>query len=229
MARTPDRRIGRTSARRKDALSETDYETLAEFRYALRQFLNRSAAAARSASLTPQQHQALLAIRGHAGGAISIGGLAEKLMREAPQRRGTGRATTSSGSGRAASRSCRSTTSLCIPVTSGAGPIGDSVNHSSTRAASDPTLAAAPVREAGGRLTSGTTADGSAVSRTQRPICRRRGRATQGARETFRHPAPLHDTGETTKRKSRRRCNGAIFGRCGDPQPTRAASDPVLA
>jgi DNA-binding MarR family transcriptional regulator len=79
MARTLDRRIGQASARRKDALSETDYETLAEFRYALRRFLNRSAAAARSASLTPQQHQALLAIRGHAGGAISIGGLAEKL------------------------------------------------------------------------------------------------------------------------------------------------------
>jgi DNA-binding MarR family transcriptional regulator len=57
-----------------------DYETLAEFRYVLRRFLNRSAAAAKSARLTPQQHQALLAVRGHVGGAISIGRLAEKLM-----------------------------------------------------------------------------------------------------------------------------------------------------
>ena len=64
----------------KDVLSEAEYETLAEFRYMLRRFLNRSAAAARSANLTPHQHQALLAIRGYAGGAISIGELAEKLM-----------------------------------------------------------------------------------------------------------------------------------------------------
>lgn len=80
MARAPDRRTRRAPAPRKDALSETDYETLAEFRYMLRRFLNRSAAAARSANLTPHQHQALLAVRGHAGGAISIGELAEKLM-----------------------------------------------------------------------------------------------------------------------------------------------------
>ena len=80
MARASGRRNGQASARRKDALSQADYEALAEFRYTLRRFLNRSAAAARAANLTPHQHQALLAIRGHAGGAISIGELAEKLI-----------------------------------------------------------------------------------------------------------------------------------------------------
>ena len=80
MAGAQGRRIGRVATPRKDALSETEYETLAEFRYMLRRFLNRSAAAARSANLTPHQHQALLAIRGYAGGVISIGELAEKLM-----------------------------------------------------------------------------------------------------------------------------------------------------
>jgi DNA-binding MarR family transcriptional regulator len=80
MAGAQDRRIRRVATPRKEALSETEYQTLAEFRYMLRRFLNRSAAAARSANLTPHQHQALLAIRGYGGGSISIGELAEKLM-----------------------------------------------------------------------------------------------------------------------------------------------------
>ena len=62
MARAMGRDIGRASDRRGQALSDADYEPLAEFRYAPRRFLNRSAAAARAARLTPQQHQALLAI-----------------------------------------------------------------------------------------------------------------------------------------------------------------------
>lgn len=74
-------RIGLEPTRQAAALAQADYEALADFRYTLRRFLNRSAAAARSAGLTPQQHQALLAIKGHPGGhAISIGELAEKLV-----------------------------------------------------------------------------------------------------------------------------------------------------
>src|SRR5262245_28917872 len=61
-------------------LSRTDYERLAEFRYLLRRFLLFSEQAAELAGLTAQQHQALLAIKGFAGGAqISIGELAERL------------------------------------------------------------------------------------------------------------------------------------------------------
>lgn len=41
-----------------------EYEALAEFRYGLRQFLHFSEQAARAAGLEPQQHQALLALRG---------------------------------------------------------------------------------------------------------------------------------------------------------------------
>ncbi len=75
-----ERRLGAEPARPRAALARADYETLAEFRYALRRFLNRSAVAARSAGLTPQQHQALLAIKGHPGSAISIGELADRLL-----------------------------------------------------------------------------------------------------------------------------------------------------
>ena len=61
-------------------LSKTDYEMLAEFRYALRQFGAFSEVQARSLGLTPQQHQALLAIRGFPGReATTMGELAERL------------------------------------------------------------------------------------------------------------------------------------------------------
>ncbi|MCF3947246.1 MarR family winged helix-turn-helix transcriptional regulator [Acidiphilium iwatense] len=61
-------------------LSDHDYRTLAEFRYALRRFLSLSETAARSAGLTPRQHQALLAIKGADGAApIGLGDLAERL------------------------------------------------------------------------------------------------------------------------------------------------------
>lgn len=60
--------------------SHPDYQALAAFRYAIRRFLGFSAAAARQAGLAPQQHQALLAIKGFpADGVISIGELAERL------------------------------------------------------------------------------------------------------------------------------------------------------
>lgn len=49
---------------RLNPLSDADYRKLAAFRHALRDFLAFSAAEAESIGLAPQQHQALLAIRG---------------------------------------------------------------------------------------------------------------------------------------------------------------------
>src|SRR3984957_10730823 len=46
------------------SLNDHDYAALAEFRHSLRSFLAFSEQAARKAGLTPQQHQALLAVRG---------------------------------------------------------------------------------------------------------------------------------------------------------------------
>jgi len=61
--------------------SKADYETLAEFRYALRCFLHFSENAAESAGLTLQQHQALLFIIGYpAREQVTIGELAERLQ-----------------------------------------------------------------------------------------------------------------------------------------------------
>jgi DNA-binding MarR family transcriptional regulator len=67
---------------RPDAdLSKADYEALAALRYALRQFLRFSEEAAASEGLAPQQHQALLAIKGFPGrDHVTIGELAEKLQ-----------------------------------------------------------------------------------------------------------------------------------------------------
>ncbi len=61
-------------------LSKSDYETLAEFRYALRKFLGFSADAARAHGVTPQQYQSMLAIEGHPGSnGITVGELAERM------------------------------------------------------------------------------------------------------------------------------------------------------
>ena len=64
------------------AVSPAEYERLAAFRYALRRFLRFSEEAAIAAGLPPQQHQALLAIKGFAAdrGAITVGELAERLQ-----------------------------------------------------------------------------------------------------------------------------------------------------
>ncbi len=62
-------------------ISKADYETLAAFRYTLRQFLHFSEEAAEAVGLTPQQHQALLAIRGFPGrDRVTVGELAERLQ-----------------------------------------------------------------------------------------------------------------------------------------------------
>jgi DNA-binding MarR family transcriptional regulator len=61
--------------------SKEDYETLAEFRHALRCFLHFSENAAESAGLTLQQHQAMLFIIGYPGrDQVTIGELAERLQ-----------------------------------------------------------------------------------------------------------------------------------------------------
>jgi DNA-binding MarR family transcriptional regulator len=62
----------------KASLSQADYRNLADFRHLLRQFLAFSENAARDAGLAPQQHQAMLAIKG-AGGCLTTGALAERL------------------------------------------------------------------------------------------------------------------------------------------------------
>ncbi len=62
-------------------ITKAEYETLAELRYALRLFLRFSEEAAQRAGLTPQQHQALLAIKGFPGRTrVTVGELAERLQ-----------------------------------------------------------------------------------------------------------------------------------------------------
>ncbi len=62
-------------------ISKAQYELLASFRFALRRFLRFSEDAAHRAGLTPQQHQALLAIKGFPGrGHVTVGELAERLQ-----------------------------------------------------------------------------------------------------------------------------------------------------
>jgi DNA-binding MarR family transcriptional regulator len=62
-------------------LDDRDYATLASFRRSLRTFLAFSEDAARDAGLTPQQHQAILAIRGLAPeGGMTVHNLAEQLL-----------------------------------------------------------------------------------------------------------------------------------------------------
>jgi len=65
----------------KGKITKAHYETLAEFRYALRKFMRFSEDAAHSAGVAPQQHQAMLAIKGFPGrDRITIGELAERLQ-----------------------------------------------------------------------------------------------------------------------------------------------------
>lgn len=60
-------------------LSDADYARLADFRYALRCFLEFSETAAAKEDLTPQQHQSLLVIRASPGEVANISRLAERL------------------------------------------------------------------------------------------------------------------------------------------------------
>ena len=61
-------------------VSLADYQALAQFRYEIRKFLAFSEDAARAAGIEPQQHQALLAVKGlPQGSEPTIGALAERL------------------------------------------------------------------------------------------------------------------------------------------------------
>jgi DNA-binding MarR family transcriptional regulator len=61
-------------------MKDADYALLADFRATLRTFMAFSETQARSVGLTPQQHQALLTIRGTALGNATVGYVAERLM-----------------------------------------------------------------------------------------------------------------------------------------------------
>lgn len=68
-------------ALRARSKSKLNYRALAEFRYEIRRYLNFSERAARAAGIEPQQHQALLAIKGlPAARPATIGALAERLQ-----------------------------------------------------------------------------------------------------------------------------------------------------
>ena len=62
-------------------LTAAEYDMLAAFRYTLRQFLSFSEKAAADMGLTPQQYQALLAVRAHHGpDPITISQLAAHML-----------------------------------------------------------------------------------------------------------------------------------------------------
>ncbi|ARP90578.1 MarR family transcriptional regulator [Bordetella genomosp. 9] len=73
-----------TSTRRRPAagrrLAPDDFVALARLRYALRRFTAFSETAAAERGLTPQQHQALLAIKAAPGETMTVGEIAEWLL-----------------------------------------------------------------------------------------------------------------------------------------------------
>lgn len=64
----------------RQPLTDADYQVLADFRGTLRKFMAFSEAKAAEVGLRPQQHQALLAIRGAEPGTATIGYVADRLM-----------------------------------------------------------------------------------------------------------------------------------------------------
>ncbi|HJS18479.1 MAG TPA: MarR family transcriptional regulator [Anaerolineales bacterium] len=63
------------------AITKTEYEVLAEFRYTLRLLMSFSESAAKKVGITPQQYQALLAIKGFPSREeITISELSERLQ-----------------------------------------------------------------------------------------------------------------------------------------------------
>ncbi len=73
--------MGAKGGKPKKRLNKQEYESLSAFRYALRRFLRFSEEAAEAVGLTPQQHQALLAIKGFPGRErVTNGELAERLQ-----------------------------------------------------------------------------------------------------------------------------------------------------
>lgn len=73
--------MNKKKSKKEKALSQAEYETLSNFRYAVRRFLKFSQDAAESVGLTTHQHQALLAIKGFPErDKITNGELAERLQ-----------------------------------------------------------------------------------------------------------------------------------------------------
>ncbi|MGH2409841.1 MAG: MarR family winged helix-turn-helix transcriptional regulator, partial [Chloroflexota bacterium] len=65
----------------RQPITKAEYEAIAAFRYAIRKYLRFSEQAARQASVTPQQHQLLLAIKGFPGrDTATVTDLAERLQ-----------------------------------------------------------------------------------------------------------------------------------------------------
>ncbi|MDH2386876.1 helix-turn-helix domain-containing protein [Bradyrhizobium sp. CER78] len=81
MPPSKQRRASTAPAKRSKAAATIDYAALARFRYQLRSFLGFSEEAAQAAGLTPQQHQALLAIKGFSGTEpTTVGDIARYLL-----------------------------------------------------------------------------------------------------------------------------------------------------
>ena len=81
MPQPKQRRAPAATATRSKASATVDYAALARFRYQLRSFLAFSEEAAQQAGLTPQQHQALLAIKGFSGPEpTTVGAIARYLL-----------------------------------------------------------------------------------------------------------------------------------------------------
>jgi DNA-binding MarR family transcriptional regulator len=67
--------------RRRQSSRRVDYAALADFRHEIRRFLNFSERAAHAAGIEPQQHQALLAIKGQPAGIdTTVGVLAARMQ-----------------------------------------------------------------------------------------------------------------------------------------------------
>ncbi|WP_074130714.1 MarR family transcriptional regulator [Bradyrhizobium sp. NAS96.2] len=81
MPQAKQRRTPGTTAKRNAVAATVDYRALAQFRFELRTFLAFSEEGARKAGLTPQQHQALLGIKGFVEpGPPSVGDIARFLL-----------------------------------------------------------------------------------------------------------------------------------------------------
>src|SRR5687767_2370065 len=79
--RTGDGIGGYVAAEKIDqALQDKDYRALAAVRAALRGFAHFTEHVVKSAGLTPQQHQVLVALRASNDGELTIGELAETLF-----------------------------------------------------------------------------------------------------------------------------------------------------
>ena len=73
--------MAKSASRPRAALTDDDYERLAAFRHAVRQFLHFSESVASGVGLTGQQYQAMLAIRSMNGrGQVTINDLARQLL-----------------------------------------------------------------------------------------------------------------------------------------------------